>query len=340
MTSEIASRDISIVVQGPVVGRADDPPAKRFTRRCLESLRRHLAGAEIVLSTYKNSVTDGLSYDVLVESDDPGGHIQNDVLRVWNNGNRQIVTTRAGLDNASRPFVAKFRGDMIMTGSRWLEYVGKFPRRASEWCVLEERLLACTVYARNPQSPYCFPFHPSDWFFFGRRKDLLDLWDVSLQPEPETSRYYENRPRPDRDVIESNLMRYTPEQYLWVTFLRKHGEIKFDHCHDYSGDAVRLTELTFANNLVLLEPWQLQIQFLKYPIRLHDWCTLYTHGDWLRMYRRYCDPDLRPGPDFTKMKRRLLYHAYLRPRWWAFQMKERLLRSRRPLADRAVARKA
>jgi len=298
----INSCDISVVVQGPIAGRPDDKLGS-LTRRCLDSVRRHLPDAEIILSTYNNSPVDGLPFDIVVQSEDPGGHIQNDSLGVWNNSNRQIVTTMAGLSKASRPFVVKYRTDVLMTGSGWTKYFGRFQKRANEWHICDERLLACTIYSRNPASPYCFPLHPSDWFFFGYRNDVTKLWDIPLQPEPETSRYFESRPRPTPDVISTNLMRYTPEQYLWVSFLRKYGPVEFQHCHDFTQDAVALTELTIANNLVLLEPHQIQMKFLKYRISQRDLSTVYTHGDWLRMYKKYCDSSMRVGPDFTKLLR-------------------------------------
>jgi hypothetical protein len=181
------------------------------------------------------------------------------------------------------------------------------------------------MFCRNPRTPYCYPYHPSDWVFFGCREDLLDLWDIPLQPEPETSRWYELHPSPRRRAS-TNLARFTPEQYVWVSFLRKHGRLQFEHCHDFGENALELTELTFANNLVLLEPWQYQIRFLKYPIRLHDWLGRYTHGDWLAMYRRYCDPSFRIPRDPGRIGRLALYYAYLRPRWWAFEFKKWLLR--------------
>ncbi|MFZ5830272.1 MAG: WavE lipopolysaccharide synthesis family protein [Planctomycetota bacterium] len=305
----LSSHEISVVVQGPIVGGPNDPPERRLTSRCVASVRRALPQAEIVLSTYRGADLEGLTYDVLVESDDPGGHLQNDLLRVWNNCNRQITTTRAGLQRASGQLAMKLRSDMELTGAEGLKHFGRYSKRCPEWHIFEERLLACTVYSRNPRLSYCYPLHPSDWFFFGRREDMLRLWNIPLQPEPETSRWFETRPRPEPDLIPSNLFRYAPEQYLWVSCLRTHGEVRFEHCHDFSHDPIRLTEMSFANNLVLLEPWQLRVRFLKYQIHPQDWPTLYTHGDWLRMYQRYCDSSLQPGIDWTRARRRLAGHA-------------------------------
>src|SRR4051812_3848818 len=52
--SRVSPEDISVVVQGPIVGRDHWPPSKRLTERCLASIRHQLPGAEIILSTWRN----------------------------------------------------------------------------------------------------------------------------------------------------------------------------------------------------------------------------------------------------------------------------------------------
>lgn len=284
----IDPKEVSVIVQGPVVGDAQAPPSVRFTHRCIESARQCLPGAQIILSTYHGSDVRGLGYDVLVENDDPGAVLQNDVRRIPNNVNRQIVTTRNGLRAADRRFALKLRSDLLLEGAGWLTHFGSYPRRCREWRIFEERLINCTVFARNPRSLCWFPFHPSDWLYFGLRDDVMRLWDIRLAPEPETSRWFERRPRPEPDAVPTNLCRYVPEQYIWTTCLRKYGVLDFEHCHDYSGNAVELTELTFANNLILLDPRQLKMHCLTHSLGWRDWCTLYGHTDWLLMYRRLC----------------------------------------------------
>lgn len=58
MTNVVSKHDISVVVQGAI-----DP---HLTPMCLQSIRKHLPGAEIILSTWQNSRVDGLNYDKLV----------------------------------------------------------------------------------------------------------------------------------------------------------------------------------------------------------------------------------------------------------------------------------
>ncbi len=57
-------QEISVVVQGPVVGASSDPDDRQLTRRCLTSIRALLPNAEIILSTWRGSDVSGLQLDV------------------------------------------------------------------------------------------------------------------------------------------------------------------------------------------------------------------------------------------------------------------------------------
>jgi hypothetical protein len=310
----INAREITVVVQGPITGKPGEAFEQRLTARCLQSVREHLPEAEIVLSTWRGSDVGDLSFDVLVESDDPGAGIygmSDDGRPVYHNANRQITSTRAGLKAATRTYAMKLRSDMLLGGTGFLDYFGKYRARCDAWRVLRERVIASTVYARNPHRRCAYPFHPSDWFHFGLREDVLDIWDIPHSPEPETSRWYDTRPKPPGDDTEyptQTVARYFIEQWIWTSFLRKHGELRFDHRTDRANNAVGISELTIANNLVLAEPEQLQIEFVKYSVTALDWATLYTHGEWLRLYKRYCDPTLICPPDIPAWQKR----AYLK----------------------------
>jgi len=106
--------------------------------------------------------------------------------------------------------------------------------------------------------------------------------------------------------------RYTVEQYLWTSFLRKHGKVSFAHKTDFDNDAIAVSELTIANNLVLCDLPQLQLRFLKYPLLKADWASSYTHGEWLRLYKKYCDGNLELAPDTLAWRKRA-YDAMLTP---------------------------
>ena len=61
----VDNKDITVVVQGAV--------DREKTPICLQSIRRMLPGAFIILSTWEGTDVDGLEYDDVVLSEDPGG---------------------------------------------------------------------------------------------------------------------------------------------------------------------------------------------------------------------------------------------------------------------------
>ena len=287
--NRISSSEISVVVQGAVTGTPFNTPEKQITRNVLKSVRRHLPQAEIILSTWAGSDVTGLEFDLLVENQDPGAVPYYPDRPQPHNANRLIFSTREGLKKASRPYALKLRSDLVLTSDGFLDYFGRFAARSGEWKIARERVLACTIYSRDARFVK-MPFHPSDWFYFGLKEDVLVIWNVPLMPEPESTRWFETHPRPPEIRQSKTLLRFYAEQYLWLNYLRRHGKITCEHWGDISGDNLRLTELTLANNLVLLEPEQLGISFHRLPIAFVERVTLYTHRDWLWFYKRHCDP--------------------------------------------------
>jgi hypothetical protein len=297
----ISPTHISVVVQGPVT-------AEGSTQSCLMSVRQHLPGAEIVLSTWQGADTAGLDFDTLVQSEDPGALVCHRRLPNLYNLNRQILSTREGLKAATRRYAAKLRSDLVLTGTGFLNYQQRYPRRDTELRIFRERVVNCTVYAQNPRRHQPTPFHPGDWFFFGLRDDLLELWDIPLAPEPETSRWFAERPRPQPDRYPHLLHRFFPEQYLWLCLMQRHAAAGLEHSWDLTEQNLEQTERSFANNLILLEPERIGIRSLKHRLRLDAWANLYSHGEWQRLYARYCDSEFR-APFDTAAAGKDLYRA-------------------------------
>lgn len=311
----VKPKEISVVVQGPIVGKRDWPQSKRLTERALDSIRRFLPGAEIILSTWAGSQVDGLSFDRLVESQDPGGLLlhEHKGKKLFFNCSRQIVSAREGLRVATRPYAVKFRTDMVFESAGFLDYFGRYPQRASEWAVFRERVVVGTMFSRDPARLFPQPFCPSDWFAFGRREDVLDLWDVPLVPE-EYCTWFQNRPRPANRWNDSDL-RYAPEQYLWLGFLRKHAEVPCEHQWDYGPHNARIHELTFANNLIIASARQLGFRFLKYGFGFVNAVSVYDHAGWQELYARHCDPAFTPRLTVTGRMKRLAARFLKWQRW-------------------------
>lgn len=274
----ICPSQISIIVQGYI--------SEQYTTTCLKSLRQHLPEAEIILSTTGKTIPQINGYDVLVLSEDPGAQLIDIPNNVYNNINRQIASTRAGLEKATRPYSLKFRSDLILDGIEWLSYFQKYDLIAPATC-FKNRVLICDFYTRNPRI-MPVSFHPSDWIMFGRTEDLKVYYATELQAENEILWFNHNLKR--NAIFGHMLSRYTPEQYLCYQYLKRFKKIQFQNYYDNTATNIQETERFFAENMVILDYHkQLQITFEKYnPNRYNEAFSLIHHKDWKILFDHYC----------------------------------------------------
>lgn len=230
----IDSSEISVVVQGAISGKSNDPLEAQLTRKVLRSIRKHLPKAEIILSTWKSSDVRELDFDVLIESEDPGATLlgEHKGAKTFNNVNRQIASAKVGLAQAKRKYAVKTRTDILFVGRGFLRGWEEYRKRNAQFKFFGERVVISTIYSPNPERWSKKPFHPSDWFAFGLTEDVRNLWDIPLAPEPETSLWFNSHPLPE-SRSDNDTMRYRPEQYIWLSFLRKHIDVPCEHQWDY-----------------------------------------------------------------------------------------------------------
>lgn len=287
--TKIKSQDISVVVQGAV--NAD------YIYNTLRSIRKFLPNAEIVLSTWEGTNISDLDYDILVLNKDPGAEIFTpDGKR--QNQNRQILSSRNGIKKTTRKYVLKIRSDMEIKGTKFLSYFKKYNKRHQECRILKERILINSLYTRNSiwekgngvQQPYLF--HPSDWMMFGLREDILNVWNIPLAPEPQTSQYF--AAHPDLPHANGCLTRWHAEQYIWLAFLKKNGvKLNYDNYWVYNQYFKDLSELSIVNNTTLLEyKKEFDILCQKYTYQFGNSETMHPI-DWLKLYRKFCDPSIK-----------------------------------------------
>ncbi len=293
----IQDKDISVVIQGPISSSKNRFMDKGTTKNCIESVRKHLPSAMIILSTWEGEAAHNLEYDRLITNKDPGSTSYQDKNGcLFNyNVNRQIISTLNGLNAVDTTYAIKLRTDNIITNKGFLnlfEKLGDTPKES----ILTKRLVSSTWFARNPRSQIKYPFHPSDLFFFGLTKDLINLWDIPLSDLEENDLYFKNR----EDIGgKADYSRYTPEQYIWVSFLKKNLiSLHFEHYRDTSNDNIVISEKTLAQNLIIAEPEAIGIASPKHQKlfstlnleeRQHASSSLYSFEEWLLLHNKYCD---------------------------------------------------
>lgn len=262
--------DITVVVQGAVCSR---------TKEALLSAKKHLPDSHLILSTWSGSNLNGLEYDELVLSEDPGFHwYSNQPNGKKNNVNRQIISTFNGLRRSETTYSLKIRSDFVLTGHEFLKYFNQFTKSDQRYRVFEKKILSCVFFARDPRWKNSYPFHPSDIAFFGLTTDLLNLFDVPLMTQEESTH-----------------CKYVPEQHLWINCLIKNGhKIDLKHQKQISKKIIEDTEKYAVSNFLHLDWEQFNLSAPKH-LRDFDQCNLQnviTYVEWQRLYQKYLDPKL------------------------------------------------
>lgn len=288
----IDSNQISVVIQGPVYGTKDDIENDKITKRCCERVRKLLPEAEIILSTWKGSDVDELTYDVVIFNDDPGEIMMRlDGVDRMNNTNRMLVSTHNGIKKASRKYTIKMRSDMWIENLCFLEKFGEYPIEEKN-SIMGQRIIV--LPSTCPYRGKKILFAMQDWFNFGLTTDLEKLWNVPLQKKEDL--IYKNGVAD----FDDNLV---AENYIWVDFLNKDGYFhsklgRYKGKIPYNKENLGLYELSLAKYSVLYDGKTLGLNSLKYPNQNYvrkDFAkaSCYMHFEWQKMYKRYFDKSMK-----------------------------------------------
>lgn len=308
----ISSTDISIIVQGAI--------DKKETLKCLKSIRKFLPEAEVILSTWEGSNVSHFAdlYDILILNKDPGAPIIEECKHktLYNNMNRQLHSTKEGLKRASRKYAMKLRSDLIFTNNDFLQYFDKFQNRIDNYKLFERKILVPTLFTRYTTKSGKFyervlmPFHVSDWWFFGLKKDL-DIYfaDTPLVEEPEFTKYFAlNENKHKKTPYGKTAFKFSPEQYFgYECFSRNFDDIYMEDAADYSDELMEKFKKAFVNNFIVLEFEQSGIYLNKYPYSKNEkfsgdqYIGLYNFYRYENEYKNYCDKEYKITTKNKKM---------------------------------------
>lgn len=280
--------DISIVVQGAIDMTCTD--------KCLNLLRKSFPGAEIILSTWGNSVLAGLNYDIVVINKDPGDLRYRHFV---DNTNRQIVSTKNGLMQCTKKYSLKIRTDCMVYSPKLLSYWNEYPKRTSEYKWFSHKIILPTLYCKRYLDQYSLiptPFHYSDWLQFGLTKDVSKIWDIELISDKMYLQYFSQKNyrgvKMQRRWFDS---RFTAENYIFSSAIkREFPKIEYNSLEEYSSYTMKISEQVLINNFILKEPKSLDINICKVPyteqienidkFRRSQPDCLYTEQQYKQMY--------------------------------------------------------
>jgi hypothetical protein len=284
----ISYKDVTVVVQGAI--------HNEYTPKCLKSIKEHLPESKIILSTWRDSdvsVVKSLC-DEVVLSEDPGGIVwikRDDPRRntIFSNINRQIISTQAGLARVDTKYSLKFRTDLELVHTGFVDYFNKYQDYDDRYKCVSERVLLWNLYSRNPHLKFSYPYHFSDIVLFGLTQDLRDIWDIPTMPEGDLVR-----------CRKTMCNRYMPEQYIWLSYLRKYKKIE---CNQYDSSDKRIfveSKNYMLNNVVLLSSDRFGFAVYKKELLRHNRWSCFTHADWLALYHYQTSGEI--SLDYIRLK--------------------------------------
>lgn len=298
----INSKDITVIVQGVI--------DKKETPKCLKSIRKHLPKAEIILSTWEGSNVSDLTglYDILILNKDPGAIIMEEFSDkvLYNNMNRQLLTTKEGLKKASRKYALKLRSDLILTSDNFLKYFDEFKYRTDNYKLFERKIIVPVLFTRfnkkcnKLHERIKIPFHISDWWLFGLREDLNKYFsDTELVEEPYFTRYFNYEENKNKlTPYDKAKFKFAPEQYFgYSCFSRNFNDIYMEDAADYTDELMEKFRKCLINNFIVLEFAQSGIYLNKYPYSKNEkfsgeqYIGLYNFYRYEVEYKKICDKD-------------------------------------------------
>lgn len=323
----IDTKDISVVVQGAV--DAVNTP------KCLASIRKYLPGAEIILSTWEGTKVEGLDFDKVLLNKDPGGS-KDGRTGIQNNINRQLLSTKCGIEKVKRIYCIKLRGDLILRSNKFLGYFSNFPEYDKNYRIFKGRVIQCSYFCKRylGEARYYVlptPFHISDWFACGYTEDVYKLFNIPLTSEPFYTNYLNyNEVSSARKNIFGASHQYAPEQYILLNCLLNSGirVPEFNSIEEYDSENIEFSNKILANNFITLNPSQISLYCgkngidpyrtwskseLKLP--MYIWEGLYRYDIFLQEYKKYCAPNFDiPVEAVIRKKFYLLLHKFFEVR--------------------------
>ncbi len=285
----LPTQEISVIVQGAI--------DTKYTSKCLQSIRQYLPQAEIILSTWEGANVDDLNYDILILNKDPGTML-NIIYPypIYNNVNRQLVSTQQGILKATRKYILKLRSDLVLKNADFLNYWENFPKQNKDFTIFKHRVISGSTYTieylTNSNKPT--PFNVSDFWFFGLTEDIKDYFlDCPLQTKEESENWKFKYPNKIPDP--NTLWRFPPEQVFCFNWVKKYfPNAKFDDWSDWNIENIELSNNIIYNNFIILDLKQSGIYCKKHG--KHQSSIKYMLGIinfeyFQNSYEKYCNPD-------------------------------------------------
>ena len=274
MKNQINDNQITFLIRGRYCGIH---PSSRnsITFKLIRSLEKFFPGSNIFFSTWENyKYNENLkaqhpriklifSKEINDQSLEYGVGAQKKKYK--NSINSQLLCISSGLSQVKTKYVCIVRSDFCFNNNNLKSLYQRHLKHnyKSEFSLFEKPILipfwgSVNSY-KNPfsRSPN-FPFHPSDMFHFGLTKDLKSYFDTPFMKN-EDLQYFLYNPRGTSEILKiydaGYLSRYLPEQYIFVSFLKRIGilsQSEFINMEDRPEKYKKLSHKLIVNNFFMV----------------------------------------------------------------------------------------
>jgi hypothetical protein len=282
---------ISVVIHGPISSTPERNMPFGITQLSIQSVREHLPGAKVILSTWEGGDVDSLDIDEVVMSEDPGANIvaySYDEQALTENNNRQIVAVREGLKTVTTPYAVKLRTDSYLLHSGFVGLQKAFPKRSELFNLLEERVVVAHRFTLMQSNGYPITRHLSDFFAYGLTTDLIKMWDIPLIENitlEQHNKLYNSKNFPKRFI--SVEQKYCSS---WINKLLPNSHVLKQY-YDASDESIHEWLSILSNNIIVGEANNIGLRLLPRLKGERKKSTEVSFSEWQYYYSTFCDPD-------------------------------------------------
>lgn len=236
-------------------------------------LRSVFKECEVIVSTNDRVLINDLKYsdiDQLVINDDIGELPSlkfplSEKNEVNNNINKQILSSKKGIEAATNSIVLKIRTDQVILDNSILKLwnnIKKIPHYNNK----KGRIITSSIFSINPRYSERMPYHISDMLQLGYKEDLISYFSAPAYPFEYATWYERNPHHPSSNEYERSFRsRFAVEQWLAMHYMFD-GEENFpiSYHNEWDKDIIEHFENLLSEFFIIAHPDDIHLRASKF----------------------------------------------------------------------------
>jgi hypothetical protein len=301
--------NLSVVLQGPVCNKSE-------TQILVDTYRNILPKAEIILSTWAGNEFYVSSVDRIIYNKDPGPlFLNHNGTVVTSNANRQLISTKAGIDNATKYYCLKVRSDALLMNKKFIDLYNKFRFNKVACNDGIGYFLLSNMSSKDPYFIYPAPLHFCDWFILSDISTMKKLFDIPRLEECDFNIMLTDDQLKNYNKLGVTHVQWSIETLIWTKYLQKFKNFKMDFELDANVSSLEMHDHFIESHCVIADNARIGIATTKSMYKAVKGIKLlyeYTYYDWL-LASRECNKGVyyyfvvMPSAKFTKLLKYTLW---------------------------------